>query len=425
MSLTHNFDRLKKLNEDNSFQITLKKDIPDYFAIIKYFINQIISILMICVRHHTFLNQKYGIFNQDNLLMIGKSQNNPKYRIPYSIESIITWCFNENQQLQGFEIIINRKKKWFDMSHQHTIELMQVLNGRFLYRNIQAFYQFLYIIGVGSFSKVIKVFNNIEKQFYACKILKMAQFDDFKNELSILQSLNHPNIIKVKEVYLEDKQIWLITDLVEGGTLKEYLEKLTEITQFEVYIIMKQILNIVQYLHSKGYVHRDIKPENILLSQYRDPSKLYMIDFGLTAKKEDVATRYPNCGTPGYIAPEVINFDPHHPYDELSDIFSCGVLLHKIIYGADLFDGSFYSEVYFQNQQFRLEQEQFDYNEFQPLLKGMLRENPNVRLTATQALEMLEQIVTTKKDAFEVDVSDSEIQQVKTVSIQTMKRIEC
>ena len=55
-----------------------------------------------------------------------------------------------------------------------------------------------------------------------------------------------------------------------------------------------------------------------------------MIDFGLTAKKEDVATRYPNCGTPGYIAPEVINFDPHHPYDELSDIFSCGVLLHKM-----------------------------------------------------------------------------------------------
>lgn len=89
----------------------------------------------------------------------------------------------------------------------------------------------------------------MEKQYYACKILKTAQFDvsyifninkkDFKNELSILQSLDHPNIIKVKEVYLEDKQIWLITDLVEGGTLKEYLEKLTEITQFEVYIIMK------------------------------------------------------------------------------------------------------------------------------------------------------------------------------------------
>ncbi|CAK57229.1 unnamed protein product (macronuclear) [Paramecium tetraurelia] len=411
-----------------------QKDIGKHLAIIKNFINQIISISMICVRHHTFLNQKYGIFNQDNLLMIGKSQINPKYRIPYSIESIITWSFNDSQQLQGFEMIINGKKKWFDMSPHQTFQLMQILNGRFLYRNIQAFYQFLYIIGVGSFSKVIKVFHNIEKQFYACKILKLTQFDvsynlispkDFKNEFSILQSLDHPNIIKVKEVYLEDKQIWLITDLVEGGTLKEYLEKLTEITQFEVYVIMKQILNIVQYLHSKGYVHRDIKPENILLSQYRDPSKLYMIDFGLTAKKEDVATRYPNCGTPGYIAPEVINFDPHHPYDELSDIFSCGVLLHKIIYGTDLFDGSFYSEVYFQNQQFRLEQEQFDYNEFEPLLKGMLRENPNTRLTATQALEMLEQIVANRKDVFEVEVSDSEVQQVRTVSIQTLRKLGC
>lgn len=50
----------------------------------------------------------------------------------------------------------------------------------------------------------------------------------------------------------------------------------------------------------------------------------------MTAKKEDVAIRYPNCGTPGYIAPEVINFNPDHPYDELSDIFSCGVLLHKM-----------------------------------------------------------------------------------------------
>lgn len=64
-------------------------------------------------------------------------------------------------------------------------------------------------------------------------------YQDFKNELSILQSLDHPNIIKVKEVFLQDKQIWLITDLVEGGTLKDYIEKLTEITQFDVYIIMK------------------------------------------------------------------------------------------------------------------------------------------------------------------------------------------
>ncbi|CAD8208686.1 unnamed protein product [Paramecium pentaurelia] len=379
---------------------------------------------MICVRHHTFLNQKYGIFYLDNLLMIGKSQRNPKYLIPQNIEKVIIWCINDNQQLQGFEIFVNGKKKWFDMSHHQTKQLMQILKGKFLYKNMFSFYQFQYIIGVGNFSKVIKVFNIIEKEFYACKVLKLAQFDDFKNELSILLSLDHPNIIKVKEVYLEDKQIWLITELIEGGTLKEYLQKIIEITQFEVYIIMKQILNIVQYLHSKGYIHRDIKPENILLSQYHDPSKLYIIDFGLTAKKEDVAIRYPNCGTPGYIAPEVINFDPNHPYDEQSDIFSCGVLLHKILYGIDLFDGSFYSEVYYQNQQFRLEQEQFENNKFEPLLKGMLRENPSTRLTATQALEMLEQIFVTKNEDYKVNDTDSGIQQLKTLSIQTMKRLE-
>lgn len=66
------------------------------------------------------------------------------------------------------------------------------------------------------------------------------------------------------------------------------------------------------------------------MAEYKNISKLFLIDFGLTAKKEEIATRYPNCGTPGYIAPEVINFDPERPYDELSDIFSCGVLLYKM-----------------------------------------------------------------------------------------------
>ena len=158
------------------------------------------------------------------------------------------------------------------------------------------------------------------------KTLKI--FQAIENEINILRLINHEKTMKFYEVYESKRHIRLVFENLHGGDL---LKKLTNLNfkhfkENEFKFITKQILLALNYLHEKEIMHRDIKPENILFETSKDLS-LKVVDFGFCEfanKKTHLLTR---CGTPGYLAPEILS---NKNYDQKCDLFGVGVILYMM-----------------------------------------------------------------------------------------------
>jgi len=211
-------------------------------------------------------------------------------------------------------------------------------------------YKIINKLGKGSFGSVYKVKNKITGEIRAMKIIKNTSINDndgmankkFLKEIQVLKELEHPNIIKIFEYYIDNRYHYIITELLTGGELYETILKCQKFNEKKAAYIMKQILSALNYLHSKGIVHRDIKPENILVQNddkknknYLDEIHIKIIDFGASNffKENEILTL--KVGSPYYIAPEVLN----KCYNEKCDIWSAGVVLYVMLTGNFPFVG--------------------------------------------------------------------------------------
>ena len=204
-------------------------------------------------------------------------------------------------------------------------------------------------LGKGSFGNVYKVEHKVTKEIRAMKIIKnpLSALGNpldkkFLKEISVLKELEHPNIIKIFEYYIDEHYHYIVTELVTGGELYDTIVKFQKFNEKKAAYIMKQILSALNYLHSKGIVHRDIKPENILVQNddkknknYLDEIHIKIIDFGASNffKENEILTL--KVGSPYYIAPEVLN----KCYNEKCDIWSAGVVLYVMLTGNFPFVG--------------------------------------------------------------------------------------
>ena len=148
-------------------------------------------------------------------------------------------------------------------------------------------YDILEEIGIGGYSRVLKIQNIETGKLYACKELQkneLADIDSFNREIDILIKLDHPNIIKLYEVYENEDFIYIVMELCNGGELFDRIIKRTEMgnpfTEKEAATIFKQLMSAVSYCHSNKIVHRDLKPENLLLLNNDDDTHIKIIDFG-------------------------------------------------------------------------------------------------------------------------------------------------
>ena len=212
-------------------------------------------------------------------------------------------------------------------------------------------YKIINKLGKGSFGSVYKVKHKITGEIRAMKIIKNTTVTDnsgeankkFLKEIQVLRELEHPNIIKIFEYYIDNKYHYIITELLTGGELYETIVKFQKFNENKAAYIMKQILSALNYLHSKGIVHRDIKPENILVQNIDkkknknsfDEIQIKLIDFGASNffKENEILTL--KVGSPYYIAPEVLN----KCYNEKCDIWSAGVVLYVMLTGNFPFVG--------------------------------------------------------------------------------------
>ena len=157
------------------------------------------------------------------------------------------------------------------------------------------------------------------------KDMPLTNKDLIYKEIKILKELpKNEHILKIFEIFEEEDELILILELMEGGDVYQQIRKHYEYSEKEACYIFNQILKAVHFLHCNGVVHRDIKPENLLLSNKTKYPLVKLADFSLAEYFLDKKLSL-QCGTPGYIAPEV--FIDGIPYDESVDIFSMGVTL--------------------------------------------------------------------------------------------------
>jgi len=199
---------------------------------------------------------------------------------------------------------------------------------------IEDTYQLGKEIGRGGFSVVVEAQNKKTGQKVAIKRIKKDQVegDDIKlllREVHIMRGLNHPNILKLYEVYENDEEFFLVMELVTG---KELFDKIVEKGQYsekEAANIVRQIVSAVEYLHSNGIAHRDLKPENLLTSGDGDLEVIKIADFGFSKNFGEDKLKT-SCGSPGYVAPEVLT---NEDYDNSVDMWSVGVIIYILLCG--------------------------------------------------------------------------------------------
>jgi len=245
-------------------------------------------------------------------------------------------------------------------------------------------------LGSGAFSVVKEGSNKKTKQKVAIKIIKKetVEGDDIKllrREVHNLKTLDHPHILKLYEVYESKNEFFLVMELVEG---KELFDKIVERGQYsekDASNITRQIISAIDYLHSKGIAHRDLKPENLLSVGTGDHEVIKVADFGLSKNFGD-EKMMTSCGSPGYVAPEVLECET---YDKAVDMWSIGVILYILLVGYPPFyadnDPALFKKIMACDYDFG---EGWDVisNTAKDLVKNLLVKDPKKRLTASQSL---------------------------------------
>ncbi|CAI2167651.1 14242_t:CDS:2 [Funneliformis geosporum] len=197
------------------------------------------------------------------------------------------------------------------------------------------------VLGTGSFGVVKECTDKCTGIKYALKIINKKAIRGkeqmLNSELDVLKKVNHPHIVKLHDLIETKKAVYIITDLASGGELFNHLIKKGSYTEKDASNLVKQILEGVAYLHDHEIVHRDLKPENLLFSDKSDHSNLMITDFGLSKilkKHNDILMTA--CGTPGYVAPEVLRQTGH---GKPVDMWSIGVIMYTLLCGYTPFGG--------------------------------------------------------------------------------------
>uniref|UniRef100_A0A8D3DN40 Protein kinase domain-containing protein n=1 Tax=Scophthalmus maximus TaxID=52904 RepID=A0A8D3DN40_SCOMX len=183
----------------------------------------------------------------------------------------------------------------------------------------------------GSFSEVFMVRERETGKLYALKCLKKKHLvhSNLENEINVLRRIKHENVVGLEDFYESRTHYYLVMQLVSGGELFDRILDKGVYTEKDASTVIKQVLQAVSYLHENSIVHRDLKPENLLYYNTDVNAKIMVSDFGLSKTMEH-GVMSTACGTPGYVAPEVL---AQKPYSKAVDCWSIGVITYILLCG--------------------------------------------------------------------------------------------
>eukprot|EP01027_Heterolobosea_sp_BB2_P016967 GEZU01024076.1.p1 GENE.GEZU01024076.1~~GEZU01024076.1.p1 ORF type:complete len:331 (+),score=90.96 GEZU01024076.1:85-1077(+) len=259
--------------------------------------------------------------------------------------------------------------------------------------NIRDHYEFGKVLGSGTFSTVRLAVHKQTGRQVAIKVIDKFNIEvneaSLKTEVTILKSVSHPNIVNLYDVYENETKVYLVMELLTGGELFDrivnvYPNGYSEKTASQ---LVTKIIKAIQYLNSKGIVHRDLKPENLLYEDERDDSDIKITDFGLAKIAKGEMLLKTACGTPNYVAPEVLL---NEGYDSAVDMWSVGVILYILLCGFPPFYSESTPELFDQIISGRYDFPEEYWGKISPsakdLINKLLQVDPSKRYTPEQAL---------------------------------------
>ncbi|KAL9268059.1 CBL-interacting protein kinase 18-like protein [Drosera capensis] len=246
------------------------------------------------------------------------------------------------------------------------------------------------LLGQGTFAKVHHGRNIETGSSVAIKIIdkekvfKVGMMEQIKREISVMHLIQHPNVVQLHEVMATKTKIYFVMEYVKGGELFNKVAK-GKLKEDVARKYFQQLISAVDYCHSRGVYHRDLKPENLLLDEN---GNLKVTDFGLSAlaetRRQD-GLLHTTCGTPAYVAPEVIH---RKGYDGVkADIWSCGVILFVLLARYLPFQDANLMEMYRKIDKAEFRFPNWFAADVRRLLRKILDPNPNSRISAAKIME--------------------------------------
>lgn len=239
-------------------------------------------------------------------------------------------------------------------------------------------FQILRTIGTGSFGRVHMIKSNHNGRFYALKVLekktivKFKQIEHTNDERKMLSIISHPFLIRLWGTFQDSQQLFMVMDFIEGGELFSLLRKSKRFPSPVAKFYAAEICLALEYLHDLDIIYRDLKPENILLDKN---GHIKITDFGFAKYVYDVT--YTLCGTPDYIAPEVVSTKP---YNKSVDWWSFGILIYEMLCGQTPFCDSNTIKTYENIMNAPLKFPEYFDPIVQDLLRGLINRNLSQRL---------------------------------------------
>ena len=355
------------------------------------------------IKKAKYIQSAQNLINVNKKNKINKKTKNQKSKEKEKIYEISDIKLDINKE----KLLINDKKCEFYMNQsKKMIEFIKnyyKTNKKYPQTDTN-FYMYGRKIGEGAFAKVNLGLNLLTGRIVAIKSFEKKLLDKNEKvkkiiyETNLMKKLNHKNITKILEMFENEKYFFIVMEYINGGNLLSYIRKRRKISERKSKFIFRQIIEGIKYIHSQNIVHRDIKLENILID-YNNNIKI--CDFGIGkiySNKNELL--YDHCGTPMYMAPEIILSNEKIGYKGFPvDIWSSGIVLYIMLSGNLPFNINGVNNNNNNNNlidttqlEYEIINERPNYihrisHEAKDLLNGLLNKNPDKRLTIEQILE--------------------------------------
>lgn len=249
-------------------------------------------------------------------------------------------------------------------------------------------------LGTGAFSTVREGYQRSNRDVaFAVKCVnrkKLSEEDEaaLLDEVDILKEMNHVHIIRLYDFFTEPSTYYLVMEQMSGGELFDRIVAKAYYNEKEARDTCKILLEAVGYMHQNHVAHRDLKPENLLLLSKDDDSAVKIADFGFAKKVHEENSLTTQCGTPGYVAPEILEGTP---YDQRADMWSVGVILYILLGGYPPFIESTQRDLFrkIRRGEYEFHEEYWGTvsAEAKELISSLLTVKASNRLDAEQALQ--------------------------------------
>ena len=371
------------------------------------------------------LKERYFILTKERFYYL-KSQKTKKVRGVMDTKFVRVEYSQEegDKQAVRFNIRFIKNMKYCDfiLSDDKAFkEWKKYLSKVFIQSDFHLKFNAIKMIGKGSFARVYLVEDKETMLKYAVKAFSKEYLlsqtkgkESLVNEIEIMQILKNEYIMNLEELHESKNSIYLVLELLEGGELFNYINGSKNLGLKDLHRVMKCLMSSLAYLSDQGVMHRDLKPENMILKNKDklDECVLKLVDFGLATRCDVDEYLFKRCGTPGYVAPEIINAPTNEniKYTPKCDVFSAGIIFFIMVAGKSPFDGKSFHDILTQNKQCNINFNNPKLKKFPhilDLLQKMLEMNPDKRISAKDTLN--HDFFTSMEDKHKKDGNDNEV----------------